>query len=197
MNNTLGNVSVRIRDIKGDAETRRRAAEKAMNAAIQSRLEHVELREKASKDMDIQEYNRIIQLLREDGETIDMLHNVIKSSTEEPLINENDYKALCKTVTDALDHEWKEDNKKLLKLLKEAVSIAEDYRANVLYGNDLMHCLQYDLYKEPFKRKKENGTEVVRVNKEYRPVRNTDLYTVVKRIADNEAVKEMKRAAEE
>lgn len=197
MNNTLGNVSVRIRDIKGDAETRRKTAEKAMNAAVQSRLEHVECREKANKDMDIQEYNRITKLLREDSETIDMLHDVIKSSTEGPLINENEYNAMCKTVTDALDHEWKEDNKKLLKLLKEAVSIAEDYRANVLCGNDLLHCLQYDLYKEPFKRKKENGTEVVRVDKEYRHMRYTNLFDVVNSLTDYAAVKEMKKAAEE
>ena len=197
MNNTLGNVSVRIRDIKGNAETRRQAAEKAMNAAVQSRLEHVECREKANKDMDIQEYNRITKLLREDSETIDMLHGVIESSTEKPLINEEEYNALCKTVTDALDHEWQEDSKKLLKLLKEAVSIAEDYRKNYLYGNDLMHCLQYDLYKEPLKAKKENGTEVFRIDKEYKHMRGINLYEVVESIADNEAVKEMKRAAEE
>lgn len=197
MNNTLGNVSVRIRDIKGDAETRRKTAEKAMNAAVQSRLEHVECREKANKDMDIQEYSRITKLLREDSETIDMLHGVIESSTKKPLINEKEYNALCKTVTDALDHEWKEDNKKLLKLLKEAVSIAEDYRANVLYGNDLLHCLQYDLYKEPFKSKKENGTEVVRVDKEYRHMRSTNLFDVVNSLTDYAAVKEMKKAAEE
>lgn len=155
MNKELELISRQIEKLEREKQKKCEGVNKRIEA-VKGSISTLEARkQKAIDDIDIDEYNSIIEQLKREENSLKMLESI---STGSPCIDDEQYNLLCDQIIHALDEEWNRTAAKIIATLAPLSEAAKEYTDNVTHGNEMLHALQYDLRgktPDPFTKDKE------------------------------------------
>lgn len=132
---------------------------KIETATLERRVATTDLR-KAQEEGNPEDYAKAASEVRTRGDILEIYISQKDQLEAKPLINGQTYESMVNQVMVELDQMTAKAKADAAKHLEALMNIRDQVRENIHYGNEILHQIQHDLYKDPAEMITANGKRV-------------------------------------
>lgn len=156
----LEKIQSKVNEIQAAADKAAEELQAKINKATEERGAATAALLRAQDAADPEEYARAAAEARTRGDILELYSKQKAKLDTQPLISTEDYDAMVNQIMAELDQVNAKAKAEAAKHLEALKAIGRDSTEVINYGNDLLHQVQHDLFKDPAEMITANGNRV-------------------------------------